>query len=160
LEPYIKRKVLLTRLDYVAALIGCLIFLVFWLVIATFPNFFFINPQNQLDPLRRAELIFSSIGWILISTFAPICLLIYSRGRHGAIKFLPVTALVWPISLVTAQITSYVQTGYFYLEYLTQFPIFVFTDIALPILILIIWVDLREHHSKQMESANDTIGQI
>jgi hypothetical protein len=73
---------------------------------------------------------------------------------------LPLTAVVWPISLVIAQVTSYIQTGYFYLEYLTQFPIFVFTDIALPILILIIWVDLREHHSKQMESAVDAAGQI
>ncbi len=137
-----------------------MIFIIFWLVIATFPNFFFINPQNQVDPLRRAELVLSTIGWILISTGAPICLLIYSRGRHYAIKFLPLTALVWPISLVIAQVTSYIQTGYFYLEYLTQFPIFVFTDIALPILILIIWVDLREHHSKQMESAVDAVGQI
>jgi len=137
-----------------------LIFIIFWLVIATFPNFFFINPQNQVDPLRRAELVLSSIGWIFISTAAPICLLIYSRGRHYAIKFLPLTAVVWPISLVIAQVTSYIQTGYFYLEYLTQFPIFVFTDIALPILILIIWVDLREHHSKQMESAVDAAGQI
>jgi len=137
-----------------------LIFIIFWLVIATFPNFFFINPQNQVDPLRRAELVLSTIGWILISTATPICLLIYSRGRHYAIKFLPLTALVWPISLVIAQVTSYIQTGYFYLEYLTQFPIFVFTDIALPILIVIIWVDLREHHSKQMESAVDAVGQI
>ena len=137
-----------------------MIFIIFWLVIATFPNFFFINPQNQVDPLRRAELVLSTIGWILISTAAPICLLIYSRGRHYAIKFLPLTALVWPISLVIAQVTSYIQTGYFYLEYLTQFPIFVFTDIALPILILIIWVDLREHRSKQMESAVDAVGQI
>ena len=137
-----------------------MIFIIFWLVIATFPNFFFINPQNQVDPLRRAELVLSTIGWILISTATPICLLIYSRGRHYAIKFLPLTALVWPISLVIAQVTSYIQTGYFYLEYLTQFPIFVFTDIALPILIVIIWVDLREHHSKQMESAVDAVGQI
>ncbi len=134
----------LNRLDYVAALIGCMIFVCFWLVIATFPNFFFINPQDQVDPIRRAQLVLSTLGWILISTFAPICLILYSRGVHKAIKLIPLFTLLWPISLAISQITSYVQTGYYYFEYLTQFPIFIFTDIALPILLLVVWFDLRE----------------
>lgn len=134
----------LNRLDYVAALIGCMIFVCFWLVIATFPNFFFINPQDQVDPIRRAQLVLSTLGWILISTFAPICLILYSRGVHKAIKLIPLFTLLWPISLAISQITSYIQTGYYYFEYLTQFPIFIFTDITLPILLLVVWFDLRE----------------
>jgi len=141
-------KPYLTRLDYVTALIGCMILSSFWLIIATFPKFFFVNPINQLDQLRRLELVFSTIGWISISTLAPIVLFLYSRGYHRVIKLLPITALLWPISLITAQITSFVQVGNFYFEYLTQFPIFVYTDILLPILILLIWVDLKMTHSR------------
>ncbi len=141
-------KPYLTRLDYVTAVIGCLILSSFWLIIATFPKFFFVNPTNQLDQLRRFELVFSTIGWISISTLAPIVLFLYSRGFHKVIKILPFTGLLWPISLITAQITSYVQVGDFYLEYLTQFPIFVYSDIILPILILLIWVDLKMAHSR------------
>ncbi len=138
----------LTRLDYVVALLSCMIFLTFWLVIATFPNFYFVNPQNQVDPLRRFELVLSTIGWISISTLAPIVLMVYSFGDHGAIRLLPLTALIWPSSLVIAQVTSYVQTGYFYFEYLSNFPILIYTDIILPLLIMIIWFDLKSHKPK------------
>lgn len=138
----------LTRLDYVVALLSCMIFLTFWLVIATFPNFYLINPQNQVDPLRRFELVLSTIGWISISTLAPILLMVYSFGHHGAIRLLPLTALLWPITLVIGQVTSYVQTGYFYFEYLSNFPILIYTDIILPLLIMIIWYDLKSHKPK------------
>ncbi len=141
------RKHYLSRLDYVTGLIGGLIITSFWLIVATFPKFFLVNPGNQTDPLRRAELLLSTTGWLLLSTIAPLILFIYSRGTHRAIKFLPITALVWPISLTISQFTSYIQTGYFYLEYLTKFPIFIYTDIVLPILVLIIWMDLRAKHA-------------
>jgi hypothetical protein len=133
----------LNRLDYVVALMSCMIFLSFWLVIATFPNFYFVNPQDQIDPLRRAELIFSTIGWISISTICPMLLMIYSFGFHKVINIVPWSGIIWPLSLLISQVTSYIQTGYFYLEYLTNFPILIFTDLVLPILILFIWLDLR-----------------
>ena len=137
----------LSRLDYVTGLIGGLIITSFWLIVATFPKFFLVNPTNQDDPLRRAELVLSTVGWLLLSTIAPLILFVYSRGTHSVIKLLPLTALVWPISLTISQLTSYVQTGYFYLEYLTKFPIFIYTDIVLPILVLIVWIDLRAKHN-------------
>lgn len=146
----------LTRLDYVAALLACMSFLSFWLVIATFPNFYFIDPQDQIDPLRRAELILSTVGWISISTISPLLLVIYSFGHHGAIKLLPLSALIWPISLTISQFTSYVQTGYFYLEYLTNFPIFIYTDLVLPLLIMIIWLDLRLKKSKSVPMISES----
>jgi hypothetical protein len=140
------RKHYLSRLDYVTGLIAGLIISSFWLIVATFPKFFLVNPGNQSDPLRRAELALSTVGWLLLSTIAPLILFIYSRGNHRVIKLLPITALVWPISLVISQLTSYIQSGYFYLEYLTKFPIFIFTDIILPILVMIVWIDLRAKH--------------
>jgi hypothetical protein len=143
----VSRRHYLSRLDYVAGLIGGLIITSFWLIVATFPKFFLVNPGNQEDQLRRAELVLSTTGWLLLSTIAPLILFIYSFGTHKVIKLLPITALVWPISLIISQVTSYVQTGYFYLEYLIKFPIFIYTDIVLPILVLIVWLDLRVKHN-------------
>lgn len=147
----------LTRLDYVVALLSCMIFLSFWLVIATFPNFYFINPQDQVDTLRRVELVISTIGWFSISTLGPILLMIYSFGHHRAIKWLPFAGLLWPVSLIISQVTSYIQTGFFYLEYLTNFPIFIYTDLILPILIMLIWLDLKHKKSKPVNEVQPSI---
>jgi hypothetical protein len=142
----------LEKIDYITTLLGVIIFLVFWLVVATFPNFFFFNPTGNSDVLRRFELVLSSIGWVLMSTGAPILLFFYSSGRHKFRNFLPIMALVWPISLIISQVTTYVQTGEFYFAYLRNFPIFIFTDIALPILIMAIWYDLREIAPQNLSS--------
>ena len=147
-ESLMSSHIKLTRLDYVVALISCMIFLSFWLVIATFPNFYFVNPSAQIDPVRRFELVLSTLGWIFISTISPLSLMIYSFGYHKAVKFLPLTGLLWPISLVISQVTSYVQTGYFYLEYLSNFPIFIYTDLVLPVLIMFIWLDIKPRKQK------------
>lgn len=134
----------LHRLDYIVGLLGALIMFSFWLVVATFPGFYFFNPLLQEDALRRFELVLSTIGWISISTLAPITLFIFASGGRRARHFLPVLALIYPISLAISQISSYVQTGSAYLSYLRNFPIFFLTDLILPILILFIWHDLKE----------------
>lgn len=79
-----------------------------------------------------------------MSTAAPIALFLYASGYHKARHVLPYTALVWPVSLLISQATVYILDGGFYFEYLFKFPIFIFTDIFLPIFILLIWHDLRE----------------
>jgi hypothetical protein len=71
-------------------------------------------------------------------------LFFYAAGKHKARNFLPYTALVWPISLAISQFTVYTIDGAFYLDYLLKYPIFIYTDIVLPILILFIWHDLRD----------------
>jgi hypothetical protein len=135
----------LSQVDYVTGLIGGMMLIVYWLIVATLPDFFFINPTGEATQLRRAELILSTIGWILTSTVAPIALFLYSSGYHRARNILPYTALVWPISLVISQTTVYILDGEFYFDYLFKFPIFIYTDIVLPIFILMIWHDLREN---------------
>jgi len=125
--------------------IAALTFLVFWLTIATFPDFFFFNPLGNQNSLRRFELVFSTIGWISISTIAPILLLLYSSGSTRIGRFLPFTALLWPISLIVSQVTRYVQSGSFYFGYLKSFPIFIFTDILLPVILMTVWVAIRHH---------------
>lgn len=134
----------LHRLDYIVGLLGAMILFTFWLVIATFPGFYFFNPLGQTNTLRRFELILSTVGWIGISTLAPITLFAFASGVRRARHILPVFALFYPISLIISQVTSYVQTGSAYLSYLRNFPIFFLTDLILPILILFIWDDLKE----------------
>lgn len=133
--------------------------LVFWLTIATFPDFFFFNPINNSDVLRRAELVFSTFGWIIMSTVIPVILYLYSHGRQQLLRYLPILAIVWPLSLVVAQVTTYIQTGNFYIEYLINFPIFLFTDIAIPIIVLVIWYDLRIPKNKSV-AVIDTVALI
>lgn len=147
IEGPVRRNVpsLLNRLEYIVGLLGAMILIVFWLVIATFPSFFFFNPIGTANTLRRVELVFSTVGWILISTGAPLVLFSYSFGKASLLKLLPLTALVYPLSLLVSQVTIYAQTGSTYISYLTHFPIFIFTDLLLPILILVIWRDLRNH---------------
>ena len=138
------RKKNLSKVDYVASLMGAMMMICFWLIVATLPDFFFVNPTGTSSEIRRAELVLSTIGWVLLSTGAPVCLFLYSAGAHKARKFLPVTALWWPISLAISQVTIYVIEGSFYLDYLVKFPIFIFTDIILPIFVMMLWHDLRD----------------
>ena len=138
------REKKLSQVDYVASLMGAMMMICFWLIIATLPDFFFIDPSGTASEVRRAELVLSTIGWVLISTGAPILLFCYSAGIRGARRFLPVTALWWPISLLISQVTVYILDGAFYFDYLINYPIFIFTDVVLPVFVMMLWYDLRE----------------
>lgn len=63
----------------------------------------------------------------------------YSSGYRNIIRWLPVVALWWPISLLLSHITVVLQGGEWYVDYLARFPIFLFTDIALPAVLLATW---------------------
>ena len=138
------REKKLGQIDYVVSLMGAMMLVCFWLIIATLPDFFFINPTGTSSEIRRAELVLSTIGWVLLSTAAPFLLFLYAAGKHGARRYLPITALWWPVSILVSQVTVYILDGAFYFDYLINFPIFIFTDIVLPIFILMLWHDLRE----------------
>lgn len=138
------REKKLSQVDYVASLMGAMMMICFWLIIATLPDFFFIDPAGTASEVRRAELVLSTIGWVLISTGAPILLFCYSAGMRGARRFLPITALWWPISLLISQVTVYILDGAFYFDYLINYPIFIFTDVVLPVFVMMLWYDLRE----------------
>jgi hypothetical protein len=128
----------------IAVLLGLMVLLTFWLTIATFPDFFFFNPLENTDTVRRVSLVLSSIGWIFTSTLLPLVLFIYSLGGTRLVKFIPPLALAWPISLIIAQFTTFTQSGSFYFQYLIDFPIFIFTDLAIPLITMIVWFDLKK----------------
>ena len=144
------REKKLSQVDYVASLMGAMMMMCFWLIIATLPDFFFINPSGTASEVRRAELVLSTIGWVLISTGAPILLFCYSAGLRGARRYLPITALWWPISLLISQVTVYILDGAFYFDYLIKYPIFIFTDVVLPIFLMMLWHDLREEVPREI----------
>lgn len=57
--------------------------------------------------------------------------------------------MLWPASIVINQITLFVMDGVWYSGYLIQYPIFILTDILMPIFLIFIWQFLRERPSHQ-----------
>lgn len=143
----------LERYENLTTLIGAIIMLVFWLTIATFPDFFFFNPFDNSDLLRRIELTVSTIGWIISSTLIPVIFYLYSHNSKRLLNVLPFLALIWPASLVVAQLTTYIRTGDIYADYLINFPIFIFTDIAIPIIVIVVWFDLKQTEIIKLSSS-------
>jgi hypothetical protein len=140
----------LQMLDYIVGVLALLILIVFWLIVFTFPSFFLFNPLNETDTLRRYELIASTIGWIGISTIAPGLLFLYAAGYRRARLLLPLAALIYPVSLIASQLTILNRTGETYISYLWNFPVFIFTDLLLPIFILFIAHDLKDHKVEEL----------
>jgi hypothetical protein len=110
----------------------------------TFPSFFLFNPLRVMGDLRKFELVLSMIGWVGISTVAPLVMLFHATGKANWQKSLLFLALAYPVSLLFLQISSLVTTGAVYLSYLMTFPIFIVTDLLIPILVFFIWRELRE----------------
>ena len=127
----------------VVASFGAFVSALFWLVVATYPTFFLFNPFAEPDSLRATLLTISTVGWILISTGPVILFGLYALGYARALRLLPVAALLWPASLLINHITLAIQKGQWYTGYLLDYPIFIATDILLPILLMAVWAELR-----------------
>lgn len=128
--------------------IGLFISLLIGSLVLTFPRFFLFNPLAEGDPIRAIELSISSVGWILLLLGPALVLIRYGSGDSSLIRFLPVIALVWPISLAASHITLFLQKGTWYTGYLIQYPIFVLTDILLPVFLIYLWDVLRPRQPK------------
>lgn len=68
-----------------------------------------------------------------------------SAGSNRALNFLPITSLWWPISVLISQVVVFAETGESYLGYLFVYPVFLLTDIVIPIFLLIKWSRIREY---------------
>lgn len=127
----------------VVASFGIFVSALFWLVVATYPSFFFFNPFAEKDSLRATLLAVSTVGWILISIGPALLFSLYALGYARALRLLPVAALVWPVSLLINHISLAIQKGQWYTGYLLDYPIFIATDILLPLLLMAVWAELR-----------------
>lgn len=130
-------------LDYVLSVFALMMAAIVWLIIFTFPDFYFINPMDATSLLRKFTLSLSTLGWIVQGTVSPLLILFYASGKRRAINWLWAGALFWPVSLLISQVTNYFDNQYWYGDYLTDYPILGFTDIALPLSLMYLWTRLR-----------------
>jgi hypothetical protein len=127
-----------------------MVFIIYWLVVLTYQDFFFFNPADEPQLARQISLWLCLMGWVLAALGSPLALLGAAGGSLVALRVLPVTALWWPVSLLISQVTLFVITGNAYMDYLFQYPIFIVTDIALPVLVVMKW--------SRMKAAVDSAG--
>lgn len=140
-----KEKRLRSRFEYMASTFGVVLFALYWGVITTYSSFYLVNPFAQTNPLLMFSQSLLVLGWISISTVAPIVLFQFGSGSHRIIALLPYSAALWPISITISQIINVSITGQNYLSYLIDTPIFLATDLVIPIALLSLWLRLRLH---------------
>lgn len=117
-------------------------------VIATYPGFFLFNPFASNDGWRSICLLLTSIGWVTAIVGPIVIMSLLNSGKDAALKFLPWVALFWPATLVFNHLSLLLQTQKLYIGYLVVYPIFIITDIALPILYVSIYTYLKHHPAR------------
>lgn len=122
-----------------------MVFVIYWAVIFTYTDFFWFQPWESSELVRQFSLWLCLIGWIIAAIGSPLALFAFSAGYRKALNVLPLTALWWPVSVLISQVVVYSTTGEGYLNYIFNYPIFILTDIALPIFLLTKWSKIREY---------------
>lgn len=102
-------------------------------VVATYPEFFLFNPFDSGDWVRSVCLTLTSLGWLTLAVGPLVILALNASGKDSAIRFLPWVALAWPAALVINHVALLIQTHKLYVGYLAVYPIFIITDICLPL---------------------------
>lgn len=134
--------------ERVAALAVTLSAIAFWLVILTFPNFFFYNPFETADAVFRIEQIFSTFAWICSATLPVLFAWVRKVNGLSTKPLFMVAVALWPFAILLIQITSAVRGLGFY-SYLGAFPVLALTDIIAPLfLILISSAIFEQKHTK------------
>lgn len=129
--------------DFMISMFALVVAGAVWLIVFTFPSFFFVNPFAAGGFLRTLSLLLSLTGWVVLATVPSVMLLLFATGRRTAIRFMPFAVLLWPASLIFSHLVVYRDTKAWYGTYLIDYPIFGFTDIALPLTLMLIWSRLR-----------------
>lgn len=125
--------------------IAVMVFVTYWAVIFTYTDFFWFQPWESEEFVRQISLWLCLIGWIVASIFSPLTLFAVSAGYLKALRFMPITSLWWPVSVLISQVVVYSQTGESYLGYLFTYPVFILTDIAIPVFLIYLWSKVREY---------------
>ena len=125
--------------------IAAMVFITYWSVIFTYTDFFWFQPWESEEFVRQITLWLCLIGWLIAAIFSPLALFAVSAGYTKALKFIPVTALWWPASVLISQVVVYSETGESYLGYLLLYTVFILTDIAIPVFLIFQWSKIREY---------------
>lgn len=141
-----KETRLRSRFEYMASTFGVVVFSIYWGVITTYSQLYLVNPFAQVDPLKMASQVLLVVGWVSISTLAPIVLFQFGSGSYRVIGVLPYAVAIWPVSIFLSQIVNIATTGQSYLSYLIETPLFIATDLVIPIALFSLWLRLRIQH--------------
>ncbi len=133
--------------------LSAFLFAFYWLVVATYPEFFIFNPFEETSLLRQITLTLSMLGWLVLATVPALALFSYAAGNSKLIPLLPIAALLWPTSVVINQVVLYARDSTWYFDYLLNYPIFIASDILLPMLLLFMWQDLRDRQGRHEAQA-------
>lgn len=116
----------------VAAFAVTLFTIGFWLVVATFPNFFLFNPLETEDSVFRIEQIISTGAWVIYATL-PLLFAWVPTINSKSTKPLYLAAVgLWPLSILIIQVTLAVRGLGFY-SYLSAYPILALNDVIVPL---------------------------
>lgn len=115
----------------------------FGLIVLTYPSFFLFNPFENSNPWRATLLAALVLSW-LVAAAAPVSLLsFFAIGHSWPMRVLPFAALAWPALQVVNHVSLWMLEGDPYLGYLLDYPIFFYTDLLLPAMLIAIWIELR-----------------
>ena len=103
--------------------------------ILTFPDFFFLDPfSNSLGIFLTGARLAALTGWIVLLLVPPILIALRSRIGQRFSLYLAVSASIWPAALLLIRLAHLTVTGNPAIDYHLSFPIFVFSDVVVPIL--------------------------
>jgi len=103
--------------------------------ILTFPDFFFPDPFfNSLGVFLTVARLAALTGWIVLLLVPPILIALRLRIWRRFSLYLVMSASIWPAALVLTQIAHWTGTDHPAIDYHLRFPIFVFSDVVVPIL--------------------------
>ena len=116
--------------------------LVLVLMTATFPAFFFYATfANGISMLSIGQAL-TQVAWVALIVVPPAVAFFAQKHSKAARNVLIFGGLFWPGTLVLVHVTLAVTTGNPYLSYLLQYPIFLFSDVLLPI--FLVWRAVAE----------------
>jgi len=121
----------------VAALAVTLFTIGFWLVIATYPAFFFFNAFETADIVFRIEQLVSTFAWIVYAVFPMLFAWVRRINGRSTELLYQVAVGLWPLAIMVIQVTMMVR-GFGFYAYLGAYPILAFTDIIVPLFLLAI----------------------
>lgn len=122
--------------------LSIVISLVFLLEVLTYKDFFFLNPGDATSNLIALQRTFFDVGWVSFMLFTPLTLSLSLVPRLRNRLFL-ISWVIWPISLIFIHASSLFTDQNLYLDYLLNYPMFIFTDVLAPVFYFWVWYKNR-----------------
>ena len=101
---------------------------------------FFVDPFLSHNRLRQVELVLFIAGWMLMC-LGPIAIAIRMLlVTDEELRFLPIVALLYPVSVLIIQLTLWQQSNHHQkpYSYLADNPWFIITDLIVPVGLLLV----------------------